>query len=89
MEAEWNEYIEDNDSLYFYERSRKRKLNNSTVSEEMPPIPPPTQALEIRLDDDDDYMPNCTWKQHEFNCDSPSGQSINRVSLGGNVLNSV
>jgi hypothetical protein len=37
LEAELNEYIEDNDSLYFYGRSRKRKLNYSTDSEEMPP----------------------------------------------------
>jgi hypothetical protein len=42
LEEEWNEYIEDNDSLYFYERSRKRKLNYSTDSEEMPPLPSPT-----------------------------------------------
>jgi hypothetical protein len=89
LEAEWNEYIEDNNSLYFYGRSRKRKLNYSTDSEEMPPLPPPTQALEIRLDDDDDYMPDCPWKQHEFDYDSPSDQYINRVSLGGNDLNSV
>ncbi len=26
LEAEWNEYIEVNDSLYFYRRSRKTKL---------------------------------------------------------------
>jgi hypothetical protein len=48
LEAEWNEYIENNGSLYFYGRSRKRESNYST--EEMPPLPPPTQALEIRLD---------------------------------------
>jgi hypothetical protein len=47
------------------------------------------QALKIRLDDDDDYMPDCPWKQHEFDYDSPSGQYINWVSLGGNKLNSV
>ncbi len=89
LEAEWNEYIEDNYSLYFYGRSRKRELNYSTNSEEMPPLPPPTQALEIRLDNDDDYMPDCPWKQHEFDYDSPSDQYINRVSLGGNDLNSI
>jgi hypothetical protein len=27
LEAEWNEYIKGNDSLYFYKSSRKRKLN--------------------------------------------------------------
>jgi hypothetical protein len=89
LEAEWNEYIEDNDSFYFYGRSRKRKLNYSTDSEEMPPLPPPMQALEIRLNDDDDFMPDCPWKQHEFHYDPPSGQYINRVSLGDNNLNSV
>jgi hypothetical protein len=89
LEAEWNEYIEDNDSLYFYRRSRKRKLNYSTDSKDMPPHPPPTQALEIRLDDDDDYMPDCPWKRHGFDYDSSSSQYINRVSLGGNSLNSV
>ncbi len=89
MEAEWNEYIGDNDSLYFYGRSRKSKLNYSTDPEEMPPLPPATQALEIRLNDDDEYMPDCPWKQHEFNYDSPSGQCIDRVSFGGNDLNSV
>jgi hypothetical protein len=88
LEAEWNEYIENNNSLYFYERSRKKKLNYSD-SEEMPPLTPPKQALEIRLDDDDDHMPDCPWKQHDFDCDSPSSQYINRVSLGGNNLNSV
>ncbi len=56
LEAEWNEYIEDSNSLYFYRRSRKRKLNYSTNSEEMPPLPPPMQALEIRFDDDDDFI---------------------------------
>jgi hypothetical protein len=56
--------------LYFYGRIRKRELNYSTDSEEMPPLPPPTQALEIRLDDNDDYMPDCPWKQHDFNYDS-------------------
>jgi hypothetical protein len=69
--------------------SRKRKSIYSTDSEEMFPLPPPTQALEIRLDDNDDYMPDCLWKQHYFDCDSPSGQYINRVSLGGNNLNIV
>jgi hypothetical protein len=33
FETEWNEYIEDNDPLYFYRRSRKRKLNFRTDSE--------------------------------------------------------
>jgi hypothetical protein len=73
LEAEWNEYIEDNNFLYFYGRSRKRKFNYSTDSEEMLPLPPPTQALEIRLDDDD-YMPDCPFKQHDFDYDFPSGQ---------------
>jgi hypothetical protein len=86
LEEEWNEYIEENDSLYFYGRSRKRKSNYSTDSEEIHPLPPPMQALEI---DDDDHMPDCIWKQHGFDYDSPSGQYINRVSLGGNNLNSV
>jgi hypothetical protein len=73
----------------FYRRSRKRKLNYSTDSEDMPPLPPPMQALEIRLDDNDDYMPDCPWKQHGFDYDSPSSQYINRISLGGKDLNSV
>ncbi len=78
MEAEWNEYIEGNDSLFFYRRSRKRKLNYSIDSEEMSPLPPPTQALEIRLDDDDYYMPGCPWKQYEFDYDSLSVHYINK-----------
>jgi hypothetical protein len=86
LEAEWNEYIEDNNSLYFYRRSKKRKFNYSTDSEEMPPLPPPIHALEIRLNDDDDYMPDCPWKQHDFDYDSPTGQCINGVSLGGNSV---
>jgi hypothetical protein len=48
LEAEWNEYIEDKDSLYFYGRSRKRKFSYTTDSEEMPPLPPPTQAFLCR-----------------------------------------
>ncbi len=55
----------------------------------MPPLPPPTQALKRRLDDDDDYMPDCPWKQHEFDYDSLLDQYMNRVSLGGNNLNGV
>ncbi len=80
LEVEWNDYIEDNISLYFFGRSRKRKSNNSTDSEEMSPLPPPMQALEIRLDDNDGYMPDCPCKQHDFDYDSPSSQYINRVS---------
>jgi hypothetical protein len=72
LEAEWIQYIEDNDSLYFYGRSRKRKLNNSTDSEDMPPLPLPTEAMEIMLDDDDDYMPDCPWKRHDYYDDSPA-----------------
>ncbi len=89
MEAEWNEYTEDNNSLYFYRRSRKRKLNYSMDSEDMPPLPTPTQAFEIRLINDDDYMSDCPWKQYGFEDDSPSSQYINRVSLGGDDLTSV
>ncbi len=70
MEAEWIQYIEDNNSLYSYGRSRKRKLNNSTDSEDMPPLPPPTEAMEIMLDDDDDYMPDCPCKRHDYYDDS-------------------
>ncbi len=81
LEAEWNQYIEDNDSLYFYGRSRKRKLNNSTDSEDMLPLPLPTEAMEIMLDDDNDYMPDCPWKKHDSNDDSPSSQNINRISF--------
>ncbi len=55
----------------------------------MPPLPPPMQALEIRLDDNDDYMNDCPLKPHGFDYDSPSSQYINRVSLGDNNLNSV
>jgi hypothetical protein len=63
--------------LYFYGRSRKRKSNYTADSDEMPSLPPPMQALEMRLDDDDDYMPDCPWKQHGFDYDSPPGQYIN------------
>jgi hypothetical protein len=72
LEAEWNQYIEDNDSLYFYRRSRKRKLNDSTNSEDMLPLPLPTEAMEIKLDDDNDYMPDCPWKKHDSYDDSPA-----------------
>ena len=82
MEVEWNQYIEDNDSLYFYGRSKKRKLNNSTDFEDMPPLPLPTEAMEIMLDADYDYMPDCPWKKHDSNNDSPSSQNINRISFG-------
>ncbi len=78
----WNRYIEDNDSLYFYGRSRKRKLNNSMDFEDMLPLPPLTEAMEIMLDADYDYMPNCPWKKHDSNNDSPSSQNINRISFG-------
>ncbi len=54
----------------------------------MPPLPTPTQALKIKLDDNDDYMPDCQWKQHGFDDDSPSNQYINRVSLVGDGLTS-
>ena len=47
------------------------------------------QALEIKLNDNDDYMPDCPWMQHKFDYDSPSDQYINMVSLGDNDLNSV
>jgi hypothetical protein len=82
LEVEWNQYIEDNDSLYFYGRSRKRKLNNSTDFEDMPPLPPPTEAMEIMLDADYDYMPDCPWKKNDSNNYSPSSQNINRISFG-------
>ncbi len=72
MEAEWNQYIEDNDSLYFYGRSRKRKSNDSTDAEDIPPLPPPTEAMEKMLDDDNDYMPDCPWKRHDYDDDSPA-----------------
>ncbi len=55
----------------------------------MPLLPPPMHAFEIRSNDDDDYMPDYPWKQHDFNYDSPSSQYINRVNLGGNDINSV
>ena len=71
--------VEGIDSLYFYGRSRKRKLNYSTDSEEIPPLPPQMQALEIKLDDNDDYMPDCPSMQHDFdycmfdlNCTPPN-----------------
>ncbi len=73
----------------FYGRSRKRKLNHSMDSEDMPPLPTSTQALEIRLDDDDDYRPDCPWKHYGFDNDSPSSQYTNGVNLGGNDLTSV
>ncbi len=72
LEAEWIQYIEDNNSFYSYGRSRKRKLNNSTNSEYMPPLPLPTETMEIMLDDDDDYMPDCPWKRHDYYDDSPA-----------------
>jgi hypothetical protein len=75
---EVNHNIEDNNSLYFYVRSRKRKLNNSTDFKDMPPLPPPMEAMEIMLDADYDYMPDC----HDSNNDSPSSQNINWISFG-------
>jgi hypothetical protein len=81
LEVEWNQYIEDNDSLYFYGRSRKKKLNNSMDFKDMPPLPLPTEAMEIMLDANYDYMPDCPWKKHS-NYDSPSSQNINRISFG-------
>jgi hypothetical protein len=71
LEVEWNQYTEDNDSLYFYGRSRKRKLNNSMDFEDMPPLPLPTEAMEIMLDADYDYIPDCPWNKHYSNNDSP------------------
>ncbi len=38
----------------------------------MPPLPPPTEAMEIMLDDDDDYMPDCPWKSNDYYDDSPA-----------------
>ncbi len=38
----------------------------------MPPLPLPAEALEIMLDDDDDYMPACPWKRHDYYDDSPA-----------------
>ncbi len=66
MKKEWNQYIEDNNSLYFYGRSRKRKLKDCTDSEDMPLLPLPAEAMEIMLDANDDYMPDCPWKRRDF-----------------------
>jgi hypothetical protein len=50
--------------------------------EDMLPLPPLTEAMEIMLDADYDYMPDCPWKKHDSNNDSPSSQNINRISFG-------
>ena len=34
-------------------------MNNSTDFEDMQPLTPQTEAMEIMLDDDYDYMPDC------------------------------
>jgi len=57
-------------------------LNNSTDFEDMQQLTPQMEAMEIMLDDDYDYMPDCPWKKHDSNNDSPSSQNINRISFG-------
>jgi hypothetical protein len=83
LEADWNEYIEEYNSLYHYGRSGKRRLNNSTDPEDTP-APPSMDALEIILFDDDGYQPDCPWKTYDFNEDNLSRGNLNRVSKRNN-----
>ena len=53
LEAEWNTYVKENDSIYLYGRSRKRKSNDSADYEDMPQLQLKTEVSEIFLDDDD------------------------------------
>jgi hypothetical protein len=68
LEAEWSDSIEECKSLYFNGRSRKRKMNNSTDSKDMPSLPS-IDVCEIMLVEDDDYQPDCPWKMLGFNDD--------------------
>ncbi len=83
VEAEWNEYIEEYDSLHHYGSSRKRRLNNSTNLEDMPALPS-TDVSKIMLVDYDDYQPDCSWKTHDFNNDDLSRCNLKRVSYRNN-----
>ena len=47
-------------------------MNNSTDFEDMLPLPLLTEAMEIMLDADYDYMPDCPWKRHDYYDDSPA-----------------
>jgi hypothetical protein len=83
LETEWNDYIEEYKSLYFYGRSRKRKMQNSTDSKDMPSLPS-MDVSEIMLVDDDDYQPDCPWKMLDFDDDEQPRGTLNRVSRGNN-----
>ncbi len=61
MESEWNDYIEEYYLLYFFGRSRKRKLNDGTDPKDMPSLPT-MDVSEIMLVDNEDYQPDCPWK---------------------------
>jgi hypothetical protein len=84
LESEWNEYIEENESMYFSDKgSRKKKSNNGTNPQEMPTLPSMVVS-EIMLVDDEDYEPDCPWKMFDNNDDDRPQQSLNRVSYGNN-----
>jgi hypothetical protein len=83
LEAEWSDYIEDYKSLNFYGRSRKRKMNNSTDSEDMPSLPS-MDVCETMLVNNDYYQPDCPWKMPDFDDDDQPRRTLNRVSMGDN-----
>jgi len=85
LESEWNDYIEEYNSLCFSGRSRKRKLNNSTDPKDMPSLPT-MDVSEIMLVDDEDYQPDCPWKTFDYNDDDKPRKNLNRVSYGNDDL---
>jgi hypothetical protein len=58
LESEWNDHIEEYDSLSFSGRSRKRKLNDGTDPKDMQSLPT-MDISEIMLVDNEDYQPDC------------------------------
>jgi hypothetical protein len=87
LETEWNDYIEEYKSLCFYGRSRKRNMNNSTDSKDMPSLPS-MDVCEIMLVDND-YQPDCPWKMPDFDDDDQPRCTLNKVSIGDNQLDDV
>ncbi len=84
LESEWNEYIEEYESIYFSGKgSRKRKSNDDTDPQEMPPLPS-MDVSEIMVVDNEDYEPYCPWKMFDNDDDHRPWQNLNRVSYGNN-----
>ncbi len=65
--------------MYFFGRSRKRKLNNGTDPKDMPSLPT-MDVSEMMLVDDEDYHPDCPWKTFDNNDNDEPRQNLNRVS---------